>query len=258
MPYERVSIGGVTAIVCTSRARKRAKCFYCKEPHTRLCDRKLCDNHARPRGEGRDLCPDHDTADHSKDAAKEASVVKLAFYTGNVNAHRHDPDALDITIMTGGPKGRPFAPSMGIFVPARRALERVRELRLEAEALRGTSLSAMVTTLAEAERIETGTWAMFRRQYLAEMLVSSGRAAPEGWESEVSAAVARGTVPHIEAWTAELSRKRRVYTCFCKTRERCHRSLLASILAKMGADDLGELQPIKDDRQLSLIPKGST
>lgn len=182
--------------------------------------------------------------------------VRLHFYTGNVNAHRSDPDALDITIMTGGPEGRPFAPSMGIFAPARRAIGRVKELRAEAIALQFENPMAAEMAADEAARIEDESWTFYRRAFLAEMLVSSGRDVPTGWESDARAARARGVVSHVEAWRAELQRERRVYLCYCASRERCHRGLVASILVKMGATDLGELAaPEKNQNQLSLLGK---
>ncbi len=255
--------GKVTGIVCTLGER-RAKCFYCRAEHERLCDaeitsgktcdRKLCRAHAKTIGE-RDLCPDHDTAKHR---GGEEKLARLRFFTGNVNQHRDDPDALDITIMTCGPEGRPFAPSMGIFVPARRAIERAKELRLEAEAV-SERLSTATRLRTEADQIEASMWVMYRRGFLAEMLVSSGRDVPADWKSDVQAARARGAVSHVEAWQAELQRERRVYLCFCAGKEderpeRCHRTLVAAILVKMGATDMGELaSPAKNPNQLSLL-----
>jgi hypothetical protein len=46
---------------------------------------------------------------------------------------------------------------------------------------------------------------------------------------------------HPEAWRSLLARPRVVLTCYCPRRKRCHRSLLAAILAKCGAVDCGEL-----------------
>lgn len=263
----RTPDGKVVGIVCT-RGVRRAKCFYCRAEHERLCDaevglgktcdRKLCRGHAKTIGE-RDLCPEHDTA---KRRGGEEATPRLRFYTGNVNMHRGDPDALDITIMTGGPEGRPFAPSMGIFAPARRAIKRAEELRAEAIALRFENPMAAEMATDEAARIEDESWSFYRRAFLAEMLVSSGRDVPAGWESDVRAARARGVVSHVEAWRAELQRERRVYECYCKGEKdnerpvRCHRTLVAAILKKMGAVDLGELAaPEKNPNQLSLLEK---
>jgi hypothetical protein len=111
--------------------------------------------------------------------------------------------------------------------------------------------------LAEAERIEAAAWLVYRRAYLAEMVVSSGRDVPQGWERDVIAAKSRGVVPHVEAWQAELVRERRVYTCFCTAdrRERCHAGLLAQVMQRLGATYLGEFDPpTKTNKaQLSLI-----
>ena len=261
MTCTRVELAaGITAIVCHRGPRSRpAKCFYCKTPHIRLCDhpiapgktcsRKLCQEHATSTGADLDLCVDHATPPK---AAPTRLAGHLQFWTGCIHQHRKDPDALDITIMTGGPSGRPFAPSMGIFVPARRALEQVERLRLEAEACRASDLAQWATLEADAARIERETWGWYRRAYCAEMCVSSGRDAPAGWERDVREAKLRGTVPHIEAWTAELAHTRRVYLCFCKDRTRCHGGQLALIMVKLGAEYMGELAATPP-QQLALI-----
>lgn len=44
------------------------------------------------------------------------------------------------------------------------------------------------------------------------------------------------------AWDELLSWERVVLLCFCTDPERCHRRVLAGILAKLGATDCGELQ----------------
>ncbi len=259
--------------ICVRGRPRAAPCFYCRASHQRLCDavvapgktcdRKLCLQHAHAVGPDRDLCPDHDTAAH-RDGREEQAVEqapKLRFFTGNVNLHRQDPDALDITIMTGGPAGRPFAPSLGIFEPARREIERVEKLRLEAIAA-GLSEPATAARLeTEAAELEQKSWAWYRRAFLAEMLVSSEHAVPPGWEPDVREAKSRGVVPHVEAWTTELRRERRVFLCYCKGKKederpvRCHRALVAQIFLKMGATDGGELPRVpRNPNQLSLLP----
>lgn len=236
--------------------------MYCGKPYSKLCDhkigkrktcsRKLCQACAVSMGPNVDLCPDH--ANVPKVAPSNDAAQHLQFWTGVIHHHRKDPDALDVTIMSGGPSGRPFAPSMGIFVPARRALEQVERLRLEAEACRASDMPKMGTLLAESAKIERETWGWYSRAYLAEMLVSSGRDVPKDWERDVREAKLRGTVLHAEAWTAELLRARRVYLCFCTDRSRCHAGLLAKIMVKMGAEYVGELEaPVAQSTQLALI-----
>lgn len=262
MACMHVRIGDTTAIVCTRGRGSRSKCMYCKQTCTKLCDapmpggktcdRKLCDGHARRVGDDKDFCPDHALSYIPKDRIIEKPPNVLQFHTGIANAHRSNPDALDITIMTGGPAGRPFAPSMAIFTAYRRAVDTVKQKRLEAERIRADNPEHAAEIDAAATRISDETWAMYRVCYLAELLVSSDRQAPAGWESEVSAARARGVVPHVEAWAAELARPRRIYTCFCPTRERCHRGLFAAVLVRMGCLDLGEFVPDPTQMRLDL------
>jgi hypothetical protein len=69
MTCQKINLGdGTVAIVC-SRSRKAAKCQFCQEPHTRLCDypvapgktcdAKLCGWHAHRVGPEKDYCPTH-------------------------------------------------------------------------------------------------------------------------------------------------------------------------------------------------------
>jgi hypothetical protein len=71
-----------------------------------------------------------------------------------------------------------------------------------------------------------------------------GPAAERAWAEYVPAYVEEMRASrraHPEAWRALLARERVVLTCYCPRRERCHRGLLAEILARCGAVDGGEL-----------------
>lgn len=46
------------------------------------------------------------------------------------------------------------------------------------------------------------------------------------------------------AWERLLARERVVLVCYCVDPERCHRRLLAQILARLGAEDGGELRAL--------------
>lgn len=202
---------GTSGFVCT-RGKRVAKCFYCNAAHTRLCDfvfvpgttcsRKLCANHAYGPPGGDDFCPDHATAKPAP-----AVVTTLHVWTGTTYWHRSDPDALDVTIMTGGANGRPFAPSMAIFKPAMKARDDAERIEAVAALHEQTDPPKARELREEATRLELQTWAVYKRQYLAEMLVSSGRDVPEGWARDVALAKARGVVKHVEAWQAELARQ---------------------------------------------------
>ncbi len=257
---------GVSGFICTrGRGSRPAKCFYCRAPHSRLCDapiapgktcdRKLCEQHAHSIGANLDMCPDH-VAKTNTPANTNDDKPRLKFWTGNINKHRKDPGALDITIMTGGAEGRPFAPSMAIFKPAKAARDEAERLHLEAESFRHSDLAKMAALEAAANQVEQAAWVIYKRAFLAEMLVSSGRDVPPGWERDVIAAKSRGVVLHADAWAAELARERRAYLCYCASeeRERCHAGLIASVLVRLGATYNGELAPPqRNPNQLSLI-----
>lgn len=51
---------------------------------------------------------------------------------------------------------------------------------------------------------------------------------------------------HRAHWDALLARQRVVLTCYCTDPNRCHRRILARVLVKLGAEDMGELpEPAK-------------
>ncbi len=267
---------GARGFICTRGARRAAPCFYCRNPHERLCDhpvgalgetcdRKLCRIHAHRVGKDADRCPDHVEA-------KEAPPVRtsLVVCTGNVHRHRGDDDALDVTIMSGGPEGRPFAPSLELFRRAKSELKASEARALDGDALllegcnklgdedpTWADLRAAAKALHdEAAAMRAKTWGGYRRDYLAEMLVSSNRPPPDGWADAVRDARRRGVVAHPEAWSKLLRRPRVVLLCFEPTREFCHRGILAGVLVRMGASDGGELPPAPI-HQLGLFTPGS-
>lgn len=52
------------------------------------------------------------------------------------------------------------------------------------------------------------------------------------------------------AWDALLAREHVVLVCYCADAERCHRRVLAGILAKLGAVDEGEVEPAQGSLEL--------
>jgi len=114
------------------------------------------------------------------------------------------PDRLDVTRKSGGPEGHPFAPSWRILGKALAARRAARDLPADA-----------------AREIERQAWEAYSPAYLAEMAASRER--------------------QPEAWRDLLSRERVVLVCYCRNRERCHRGLLAVLLANLGAIDAGEV-----------------
>jgi hypothetical protein len=215
MTCERITLpDGTTAIVC-SRGKRRARCGWCTEEHTLLCDhptkpgktcsKRLCATHARQVG-SLDLCPAHAPADPKADHA-------LRVYT-STRWHR-DPDAFDISRGNGGPAAIPFAPSKAILLPA-----------LAARA------QAKLVSPDEARAIENAMWAIYEPAYRAEMR--------------------RSYVENRAAWDRLLARERVVLQCYCPldarlpatellARGHCHRVLLAQYLTACGAVYMGEL-----------------
>lgn len=258
--------GKAVGFICT-RGERRAKtpCQWCTKLHEFLCDhrarpkgrrcsKRLCVEHAHQTGADEHMCPDHAKGDiKPPNQPPRPKKAPLQLHTGNCNRHRKDPDAFDVTIMTGGPNGKPFAPSLIIFNAARRAKADVEILestaRVEELAERHDSAATMRLRAAYTKRT---SWETYRRAFFAEMIVSSGSPVPNGWERDVDDARARGVECHREAWDRLLQRKRVVLLCYCDGREFCHRGLLAQILVRKGAVDCGELEAPKDDRQVSL------
>lgn len=130
------------------------------------------------------------------------------------------PSALDVTVRSAPPEGQPFAPSAPLFREAKHRLALAAELEVE---------DGDATTVAAAELARSEAWAWYAERYHAEMRASM--------------------VQHRAAWEAVLARPMVVLICYCPARARCHRGLLASLLARAGAKigrrvtDAGELTP---------------
>lgn len=141
--------------------------------------------------------------------------MSLRVYTARVSCA--DPDRFDITRGSGELPAAPFAPSWAILRPALEARNRATLLRRgPGKARPGTEAPS-----AEADAIEDAAWAVYVPAYMAEMRRSYRENRP--------------------AWAELLSRPRVVLVCYCTDAARCHRTLLAGILGKLGADVLGEL-----------------
>ena len=116
---------------------------------------------------------------------------------------------LDITRKSAGPAGLPFAPSWAILRPA-----------LDARSRAFTIRNSSGGNLPLADRIEAEAWARYVPAYTAEMRASY-RA-------------------HYEAWRELLAARERTLVCYCTDAAHCHRRLLALMLVKCGAVDMGE------------------
>lgn len=144
--------------------------------------------------------------------------MPLIVYTARISTR--DPDRFDITRKSGGDLGLPFAPSWTILGPAleaRRKSERLGQGPWNEDADGADAEQAH----DDAREILDAAWALYVPAYLAEMRISYRRLRP--------------------AWSALLARPRVVLVCYCTDAARCHRTLLAGILGKLGADVRGEL-----------------
>lgn len=138
-----------------------------------------------------------------------------------------DPDRFDITRKSGGNAGSPFAPSWKILQPALTARREAAGLMREAVRLAKLPETAVRENewdyAREAERLEEAAWAAYEPAFIEQMR--------------------RSYRVHRGAWDELLRRERVVLVCYCPSRERCHRGLLASrILPALGAADRGELE----------------
>lgn len=137
-------------------------------------------------------------------------------------------DRLDITRKSAGPEGIAFAPSWAILRPALDLLDVTRSMRSasRAEELRSASMvgpvaSRQLATLrVGADALAESAWALYSAAYAAEMR--------ESYRTQRA------------AWRALLARSEVTLCCYCTDPARCHRTLLAGILAKLGATVAGE------------------
>lgn len=135
-------------------------------------------------------------------------------------------DRLDITRKSAPPEGIAFAPSWAILRPALDALRCAEAMRAAADVAPSAAadLARFTESAAEmrhaADVVRDATWALYSAAYTAEMR-ESYRA-------------------HRPAWDALLARAEVTLCCYCVDPARCHRTLLAGILAKLGAHVVGE------------------
>lgn len=127
-------------------------------------------------------------------------------------------DRLDVTRKSAGPEGIVFAPSWAILGPAL-------DLLKCAEDVGSQSCTSCDRMNCDGQRIAHMTWALYSAAYAAEMR--------ESYRTQRA------------AWRALLARESVTLVCYCTDPERCHRSLLASILEKLGAKNCGEVAHVK-------------
>lgn len=157
--------------------------------------------------------------------------MTLRFWT---SSYRYaGPDRIDVTavgvaraIQAGkDAPGRSWAPSPKILWPAKHHLDLVAALERRAIALTGTEPGAAVAIMA------------------TELLAKVEHAYRDAYVNELR----QSYRAHRPAWQALLARDEITCVCFCARREpgegqrhTCHRAVLASVLVKLGAVDMGE------------------
>ena len=140
-------------------------------------------------------------------------------------------EAQNLAVKMGVPSlGEPWAPSSGLLSSGLKERDRIKGLTDDAYALTASRLGREPTTeedekrlamFAEAEGLTERHWARYSEAFRLEMR-----------ESFKYAAIAWG-------WLLTLPRV--VLACQCRDHQRCHRSLCASFLVKLGAIEGGEI-----------------
>lgn len=149
----------------------------------------------------------------------------LLFYTAPHPRTRQAPKGyrgpcmLDVSRGSGGVAGDPFAPSLALLSEAkRRSRDGVvpgdQAADMVAAMFRG-DFEWVVRADEQIEEAEKAAFAWYEPRYREEMLAS--------WRTKRA------------AWDALLARNVVVLCCYCPTRDRCHRGLLAGHLVKAGA-----------------------
>jgi hypothetical protein len=150
--------------------------------------------------------------------------VTLTVHTARVSYG--GADRLDVTRKSAGPDGIAFAPSWAILRPALDALRCAEVMRAAADVAPFSGADPVrYAEGAEAMRraadaVRDSTWALYVEAYRSEMR--------ESYRTQRA------------AWDALLARESVTLVCYCTDAARCHRTLLAGILAKLGATVAGE------------------
>ena len=147
----------------------------------------------------------------------------MSVETWTARISTRDPDRFDITRKSGGPDGEVFAPSWAILRPALDARRKATAMRDVADEMSDSLVRAAYHAKINesADDLEREAWERYVPAYMAEMR--------------------RSYADNRAAWEGLLARSRVVLVCYCTDAARCHRTLLAGILGKLGADVRGEL-----------------
>jgi len=145
-------------------------------------------------------------------------MSKLQVHTARITYG--GPDRFDITWKSSEGDGKCFCPS-GKLLGFGRSMRAQSERRRTA-ALETRSSEEQRARLEEVESFEQWAWLAYRSRYEEAMRISYKE--------------------RRQVWDRLLARERVVLVCYCTDPERCHRRVLANILAKLGAVDCGELE----------------
>lgn len=134
-----------------------------------------------------------------------------------------------------GSLGEPWAPSLDLLGPALGKRQRLEEILATTTALRDrwknlppgeepppTEEERLIALAAEAEQIEATLWTGYTAGFQEEMR----------WSYRAKAL----------AWGWALTLPRVVFACACEREDRCHRSLAAGFMGKLGANLGGEIR----------------
>lgn len=175
--------------------------------------------------------------------------VRTAHYRYS-GEHRLDVTraGVDRALKAGQPApGAPFAPSAAILWTSKAILARAQLLQ-----------SAGLTELAQ--RLHAADFEAYSLLYEAEMRIRAGMV-PDSprWGILEETAWKAGVRPMATAWRALLAQEEVVLVCFCADPAFCHRTILARLLGRFGAEVLGEIvdgvaeQPTQEEPQTTTV-----
>ena len=154
--------------------------------------------------------------------------MQLSVFTCRLGSKAaRDPDLFVVTREEADAEGLPgiFAPSWAILRPALEARKAQRQTFF------GPDREA---ALAEARALELEAWRIYVPAFVGEMRASYRR--------------------HRAEWDRLLARPRVVLGCKCQAPDRCHRTILATlILPKLGAVYAGELASRRDGVHVEMV-----
>lgn len=134
----------------------------------------------------------------------------LLVYTSRIN-YPASPERFDVTAK--GAYGKSPDPDAQVFAPTWRLVSWGKKMLRSAEERRARGEPAV-------ELFEEWVWKLYRWRYEQRLRMSYRE--------------------HRDAWERLLAREKVVLVCYCPNPKRCHRTILAQVLEKLGARFVGE------------------